>query len=182
MTRRASYNKPLTAAVKPPKPKIRDCPACNGEGRMPDNKDRNCTYCGGTGKDTLTGKPKSQNAMPPHLTDEERELWSLTLEKSWVLYSPEEPMSKNIGLSKKEMRRLLLDISDERGHTNSYIRLLHAAEKQRDDVTAQRDALVAQLAALFDWSDKSYLHATLHIENAVRNLRADLAVARKAKK
>lgn len=36
--------------------------------------------------------------------------------------------------------------------------------------------LVEKLAALFEWTDTSPLHALLHVENAVRNLRADLAV------
>lgn len=44
-------------------------------------------------------------------------------------------------------------------------------------VEQERDALVKVLADLFDWSDRSYLHAVMHVENAVRNLRADLSVA-----
>lgn len=44
------------------------------------------------------------------------------------------------------------------------------AEKARDD-------LAALLAKLFDWPDKSYIHAVMHAENAVHNLRADLATA-----
>jgi hypothetical protein len=30
---------------------------------------------------------------------------------------------------------------------------------------------------LFDWEDKTYAHAVMHVENAVNNLRADLATA-----
>jgi hypothetical protein len=41
----------------------------------------------------------------------------------------------------------------------------------------ERDALVAELVSLFDWDDKSWLHAILHVNSAVLNLRADLAVA-----
>ena len=42
----------------------------------------------------------------------------------------------------------------------------------------QRDSLVAVLARLFDWEDKTYAHAVMHVENAVGNLRADLAAAK----
>ncbi len=45
-------------------------------------------------------------------------------------------------------------------------------------ILAQRDALVETLVKLFDWEDESYIHAILHVENAVNNLRADLAVSR----
>lgn len=37
----------------------------------------------------------------------------------------------------------------------------------------ERDALVAMLADLFDWNDRSYTHAVMHVENCVNNLRAD---------
>ena len=49
---------------------------------------------------------------------------------------------------------------------------MDAAKKERDD-------LVALLAKLFGWADNSYLHAVMHVENAVNNLRADLAAATK---
>lgn len=43
------------------------------------------------------------------------------------------------------------------------------------------DPLLEQRARLFSWSDKSYLHAAMHVENAVRNIAAertaDLAMA-----
>lgn len=42
----------------------------------------------------------------------------------------------------------------------------------------ERDLLVATLADLFGWEDRSFLHAYLHIENAVFNLRAEVGVAR----
>lgn len=38
--------------------------------------------------------------------------------------------------------------------------------------------LLKELVELFQWSDASPLHAALHIENAVGNLRADLATER----
>ncbi len=41
----------------------------------------------------------------------------------------------------------------------------------------QRDELVAQLVDLFGWGDRSYVHASMHVRNAVLNRRADLAVA-----
>lgn len=40
------------------------------------------------------------------------------------------------------------------------------------------DDLVRRLVALFGWEDATPIHAALHVENAVLNLRADLAVAR----
>lgn len=39
----------------------------------------------------------------------------------------------------------------------------------------ERDALVAILVSLFDWSDTTYSHAVMHVENAVRNLIAERA-------
>jgi tetratricopeptide (TPR) repeat protein len=36
-------------------------------------------------------------------------------------------------------------------------------------------SLLDLLARVFDWSDSSYEHAVMHVENAVNNLRADLA-------
>lgn len=42
----------------------------------------------------------------------------------------------------------------------------------------QRDSLVALLAKVFEWEDASYAHAVMHIENAVLNLRAELATAK----
>jgi hypothetical protein len=44
-------------------------------------------------------------------------------------------------------------------------------------LTEQRDGLARKLAQLFGWEDKSFTHAVMHVENAVNNLRADLAVA-----
>ena len=49
---------------------------------------------------------------------------------------------------------------------------------ERDDElvrrTKERDDLVALLVGLFGWTDTSYLHAVLHVANAVHNLRATL--------
>ena len=39
------------------------------------------------------------------------------------------------------------------------------------------ETLLAQLARLFAWGDRSALHAIMHIDNAVLNLRTDLSVA-----
>lgn len=41
----------------------------------------------------------------------------------------------------------------------------------------QRDALVKELADLFGWSDRSYLHAAMHVKNAVLNLKADVSTS-----
>ncbi len=40
------------------------------------------------------------------------------------------------------------------------------------------EALVNELCDLFDWSDRSALHALMHVTNAVLGLRADLTVER----
>jgi hypothetical protein len=53
------------------------------------------------------------------------------------------------------------------------------AEQERKRAERERDVLVEMLADEFDWQDASYLHAMMHVENAIRNLRADLAVASK---
>lgn len=49
--------------------------------------------------------------------------------------------------------------------------------EQSRDMRLIATNLVAELVRLFGWSDPSPLHAVLHVENAVNNLRADLAVA-----
>jgi hypothetical protein len=43
---------------------------------------------------------------------------------------------------------------------------------------ASAEDVVATLVRLFRWSDSSVLHAALHVENAVHNLRADASTAR----
>lgn len=40
----------------------------------------------------------------------------------------------------------------------------------------ERDTLVRMLVSEFGWEDSSYLHAMMHVENAIRNLKADLSV------
>lgn len=40
------------------------------------------------------------------------------------------------------------------------------------------DLLVSTLGSLFGWKDTSYLHAVMHVENAVNNLKADAGVRR----
>ena len=40
------------------------------------------------------------------------------------------------------------------------------------------DQLAKLLAGLFEWEDDSPIHAVMHVENAVRNLQAELGVAR----
>lgn len=64
-------------------------------------------------------------------------------------------------------RSTLLALIDEVEH-------LRAAASP-DPVT---ENIVSELVRLFGWEDKTPLHAVLHVENAVGNLRADLAVAR----
>lgn len=49
-------------------------------------------------------------------------------------------------------------------------------DAEREEVRAERErnVLVEMLANEFDWKDTSYLHAVMHVENAIRNLRADV--------
>lgn len=54
---------------------------------------------------------------------------------------------------------------------------LHGLTLRAEQAERQRDSLVAVLARLFDWEDKTYAHAVMHVENAVNNLRADYAAA-----
>ena len=42
--------------------------------------------------------------------------------------------------------------------------------------------VVRELAELFGWSDRSPLHALMHVRNAVLNLRADLATEKVLRK
>ena len=53
------------------------------------------------------------------------------------------------------------------------------AEQERERAERERNVLVEMLVYEFDWQDTTYLHAMMHVENAIRNLRADLAVASK---
>ena len=55
---------------------------------------------------------------------------------------------------------------------------LHGLTMRAFMAERQRDSLVAVLARLFDWEDKTYAHAVMHVDNAVGNLRADLAAAK----
>lgn len=48
------------------------------------------------------------------------------------------------------------------------------AEQERERAERERDVLVEMLADEFDWKDTSYLHAMMRVENAIRNLRADV--------
>jgi myosin heavy subunit len=41
----------------------------------------------------------------------------------------------------------------------------------------ERDTLIRMLVSEFEWSDTSYLHAMMHVENAIRNLRAEARAA-----
>ena len=48
------------------------------------------------------------------------------------------------------------------------------AEQERERAERECDVLIEILAHEFDWKDTSYLHAAMHVENAIRNLRADV--------
>ena len=55
---------------------------------------------------------------------------------------------------------------------------MHGLTMRAEHAERQRDSLVAVLACLFGWEDKTYAHAVMHVENAVDNIRADLAAAK----
>lgn len=56
---------------------------------------------------------------------------------------------------------------------------MHDLTLRAEQAERQRDSLVAVLACLFGWEDKTYAHAVMHVENAVENLRADFKAAEK---
>jgi hypothetical protein len=72
------------------------------------------------------------------------------------------------------MDQLVLDCNV---HNITWIAIEHGERCPLCSAEKERDALVAELVGLFGWDDKSYLHAFLHVKNAVLNLRADLGVA-----
>jgi hypothetical protein len=64
------------------------------------------------------------------------------------------------------------------GSPRRYVRLLNhgvRAEKLQARV-AELELIRVELVKLFGWEDESALHATMHVSNAVNNLRADLAL------
>ena len=54
---------------------------------------------------------------------------------------------------------------------------MHGLTMRAERAERQRDSLVAVIACLFGWEDKTYAHAVMHVDNAVNNLRSDLATA-----
>ena len=72
------------------------------------------------------------------------------------------------------MDQLVLDCNV---HNITWMAIEHGEQCPLCSAEIQRDELVAELVGLFDWQDTSYLHALLHVKNAVLNLRADLGVA-----
>lgn len=54
------------------------------------------------------------------------------------------------------------------------------AEQERERAERERNVLVEMLAHEFDWKDTSYLHAMMHVKNAIRNMRANYAVIRES--
>ena len=67
----------------------------------------------------------------------------------------------------------LKDIEDERD------RLLEERDKlvaRAEDAESERDQLLQKLVRIFKWEDPSFLHAILHVENAITNTWADLTV------
>lgn len=77
---------------------------------------------------------------------------------------------------------LLADIENRRKRECAHV-IPDAEQGESCDLVlgleAERDVLVKILADLFSWEDRSYLHAVMHVENAVNNLRANLAVERR---
>lgn len=59
------------------------------------------------------------------------------------------------------------------------IRERDEAREQAERAERERDTLVRMLVSEFGWADQSYLHAVLHGEPAIRNLRTELEVSYK---
>jgi hypothetical protein len=79
--------------------------------------------------------------------------------------------------NKAPTTRLTVNASELAALLNEAAAALRAAPSppQMGDIV-----LAEMLADLFGWSDRSYLHAIMHVENAVKNLRADAAALRAA--
>jgi hypothetical protein len=80
-----------------------------------------------------------------------------------------------------QAERSLKTVETELANTRNIASLETKRANRMSDLLAvqeQRlDSLVAVLARLFEWEDKTYAHAVMHVDNAVNNLRSDLATA-----
>lgn len=56
---------------------------------------------------------------------------------------------------------------------------LDKIDKESISCSINDNTLIDILVRLFGWKDRSYVHAIMHIENAVNNLRADLSVEKR---
>jgi len=73
---------------------------------------------------------------------------------------------------------LLADVRSLESEVGRMAKRLAEATVKLVSLKAERDTLVHMLVSEFGWSDTSYLHAAMHVENAIRNLRADARAAR----
>jgi hypothetical protein len=70
---------------------------------------------------------------------------------------------------------------DDRSHMGEVLTALAQARRSAEAGDTYR-LVVRELAELFGWSDRTPLHALMHVRNAVLNLRADLAAERVLRK
>jgi len=70
---------------------------------------------------------------------------------------------------------------DDRSHMGEVLTALAKARRSTKEGDAHR-LVVRELAELFGWSDRTPLHALMHVKNAVLNLRADLATEKVLRK
>lgn len=103
-----------------------------------------------------------------------------------------ELQAKNAELEQR-MAYLQSDAVARANRYNDYRRQVSQGQNKAAEVWARRadqamsravvaqdrlDLLVSMLGGLFGWQDTSYLHAVMHVENAVNNLKADAGVRR----
>lgn len=78
--------------------------------------------------------------------------------------------------------RTLKTVETELANTRNIAALETQRANRMTDLLAVQEqrleSMLKVLAELFGWEDKTYAHAVMHVENAVNNLRADLATAK----
>lgn len=74
----------------------------------------------------------------------------------------------------KRLREIIFKRNDE---IAELMKDVDEVRDEKDLIEGRLNELVSIIVKLFDMGDPSYLHAVMHVENAVKNLRADLAVA-----
>lgn len=76
-------------------------------------------------------------------------------------------------ITKQQLVAIMEDqaMIDTAGAERCAAAFLALIEKEPSVYRQQRNALVEELVPLFEWTDTSYLHAVLHVKNAVLNER-----------